>query len=203
MQFSWIPADYLIETQVSTLKFLAVIFQTSLNMPFHNTWDVVESLQLMKCHQITCKSFNNRNCFQEFYFVSADVLCVLQSVTVHCRCLAIYAMSYAPWRIWGLNPRREKRFLCFSECPACYSFSTRSSFWRYATLNVWSWPITISSAKVQICIHSSWLGAFSYRIHAAFSSWFCVLSHTVYTPCKVCFVFASHWLLFASCARKM
>lgn len=77
-------------------------------------------------------------------------------------------MSYAPWRIWGLSPRREKRFLYFSECPASYSFSTRSSFWRYAVQNVWSWPITISSTKVQICIHSSWLGIFSYRICAIF-----------------------------------
>ena len=148
-------------------------------MPCHNTWDVVEFLQVMKCHQITFKSFNNRNCFQEFYFVTADVLRVLQSVTVHCRCSACYAMLYVPWRICGLSPRREKRFLCFSECPAYYLFSTRSSFWWDTKLSAWSWRITISSAKVQICFHSSWLGAFAYRIHGTLSFWSCVLSHGV------------------------
>jgi hypothetical protein len=34
-----------------------------------------------------------------------------------------------------------------------------------------------------------------------FSSWFCLPSHRVYRPCKVCFVCASHWVLFASCAK--
>jgi hypothetical protein len=43
-------------------------------------------------------------------------------------------------------------------------------------MSAWCWLVTISSAKV---CPSSWLGAFAFRNHATFSSWFCVLSHGV------------------------
>ena len=145
-------------------------------MSFHSAWDVVESLQTIKCHQIACKTFNNRNCFQEFYFVMADVLCILQSVTVHCRYLASYAMLYVPWRIWGLSPRREERFLCFSEYPACFSFNRLTPNDLYMSRTA---PLT--SKCCILYIYSTNVGT-EYFKHALYSPFFslqkCSLFHS-------------------------
>jgi hypothetical protein len=82
----------------------------------------------------------------------------------------------------------------------CWHITISSAWcWPVTISSAWCWPVTISSAKVYTLL-MAWCFCIQEPFH--FSLLILCLFTQSYTPCNVCFVCASHWLLFSICAKK-